>query len=165
MGEIAFTKVKLPYGWLGNMAPYNVTADGLVYPTSEHAFQAWRLAEGDSVRDLIRCEKSPMSAKMVAKKYAFKRVIIPMSAEDVQLMVKVVRLKVEQHPELKTWLLDTGDDTIIEDCTKRQNDSGLFWGAGKQADGTWTGKNILGRVWMTLRAEYRGADVAKGSPL
>ncbi len=40
-----------------------------------------------------------------------------------------LKLKLEQHPELRDRLLATGDDEIIEDCSKRKRGSGLFWGA------------------------------------
>ncbi|MEB3059530.1 NADAR family protein, partial [Parvimonas sp. D9] len=65
-------------------------------------------------------------------------------------------LKVDQHPNLGDLLLATGDEIIIEDCTSRQHGSGLFWGAGKQPDGSWNGDNVLGKLWMTLRNELKG---------
>jgi predicted NAD-dependent protein-ADP-ribosyltransferase YbiA (DUF1768 family) len=42
MNEIWFTKVNLPYGWLGNMAPYPVLHDGCSWLTTEALFQAMR---------------------------------------------------------------------------------------------------------------------------
>ena len=42
MNEIWFTKVNLPYGWLGNMAPYPVLHDGCRWLTTEALFQAMR---------------------------------------------------------------------------------------------------------------------------
>ena len=36
---IAFTKVALPFGWLGNMAPYPVTYGGKAWRTTEALFQ------------------------------------------------------------------------------------------------------------------------------
>lgn len=38
MNEIWFTKVDLPYGWLGNMAPYPVLHDGCRWLTTEALF-------------------------------------------------------------------------------------------------------------------------------
>jgi predicted NAD-dependent protein-ADP-ribosyltransferase YbiA (DUF1768 family) len=95
-------------------------------------------------------EKSPMGAKMMAKKNAAKMVVVPRSKEDVRNMLKVLTMKLEQHPDLKKRLLETGDDKIIEDCSNRRNDSGLFWGAAK-VDNEWVGHNKLGRIWMQIR--------------
>jgi ribA/ribD-fused uncharacterized protein len=153
MSDVAFTKVALPFGWLGNMAPFPVTWDGKVWRTTEALFQARRLADGDPAREEIRAEKSPMGAKMTAKRTADRRVITPMSDEDVAMMEDVLRLKLDQHPSLRVELAATGDRAIIEDCTSRPRGTGLFWGAARQPDGTWHGENVLGKLWMKLRSE------------
>jgi hypothetical protein len=49
---IAFTKVRLPFGWLGNMNPFPLAHDGKVWPTAEHLFQALRFEDG-SIREAI----------------------------------------------------------------------------------------------------------------
>jgi ribA/ribD-fused uncharacterized protein len=153
MGVIAFTKVALPYGWFGNMAPFPLVWDEKTWRTSEALFQARRLGPGDPGREEIRAEKSPMGAKMASKRSADRRVVVPLSENDILLMEDVLRLKLEQHPHLRGELLATGDATIIEDCTSRPRGTGLFWGAAKQPDGSWKGENVLGKLWMKLRAE------------
>ena len=59
-------------------------------------------------------------------------------------------MKVEQHPDLRVALLETGDSTIVEDTTKRNKVD--IWGA-KLKDGVWVGENVLGKLWMDLRRE------------
>jgi CYTH domain-containing protein len=153
--EIAFTKTKLSFGWLGNMAPYPVTdEDGLQWRTTEALFQAMRFAKDDPIREEIRAEKSPMGAKLKAKGNSDKMIVKQLSKEDVHNMEYCVRLKIEQHPILKDLLIDSGDLPIYEDVTKRgRKGSNLFWGALKHEDGTWEGYNILGELWMTIRGE------------
>jgi N-glycosidase YbiA len=153
MAVIAFTKVALPFGWLGNMAPFVIRWDDKLWRTSEALFQARRLAPGDPGREEIRAEKSPMGAKMASKLSASRRIITPLSEPDVELMEDILRLKLAQHPQLRVDLLATGDAEIVEDCTSRQRGTGLFWGAALQPDGTWKGDNVLGKLWMKLRAE------------
>ena len=63
---IEFTKVDLPYGWLGNMYASPISYEGKIWLTSEALFQALRF-EDEEIRELIRLEKSPMGAKMKAK--------------------------------------------------------------------------------------------------
>lgn len=65
--EIAFTKVKLPYGWLGNMAAFPIIYNNKNYRTTEALFQALRFLKNPEIQELIRLEKSPMSSKMFAK--------------------------------------------------------------------------------------------------
>lgn len=159
MEVIAFTKVALPYGWLGNMAPYEVVTppgllkgqDGMTFRTTEALFQAMRF-DDPQIRIAIWREKSPMGAKMTAKHYADKMVVQPRSPQDLENMRKVLLLKVTQHSELDDQLVATGDAQIIEDCSSRRNDSGLFWGAAN-VDGMWVGRNELGKLWMELRKQ------------
>lgn len=151
---ISFTKVKLPYGWLGNMAPYPIVAHGVEWRTSEALFQAERFTDVD-IRETIRAATSPMAAKMIAKQHRDRMTIVPRSTDDLKLMARVLMMKVKQHPELAEQLLATGDEDIVEDCSARPNDSGLFWGAAKQPDGTWLGQNQLGKLWMVVRAHVR----------
>jgi predicted NAD-dependent protein-ADP-ribosyltransferase YbiA (DUF1768 family) len=150
---IAFTKVSLPYGWLGNMSPHPILWHVLVWRTAEALFQARRLAPDDPACEEIRAQKSPMAAKMIAKRTAERRVVVPQSDEDVRLMEDILRLKIEQHPPLASQLKATGDVLIVEDCSARPRGSGLFWGAARQPDGTWKGENQLGKLWMALREQ------------
>ena len=150
MPEIAFTKVKLPYGWLGNMAPYPVEYDGRLWRTTEALFQALRFSDKD-IQEKIREQKSPMAAKMAAKAVKWLMTVEPQSSEDLANMAKCLRLKLATHIQLKALLLATGEARIIEDCTSRPHGSGLFWGAAKQ-DGVWVGENKLGALWEQERA-------------
>ena len=156
MAEVAIIhKVKEEHGWMSNMAPFPITWGNKVFPTSEHLFQCWRF-DKDEIIEEIRLEKNPMKAKWKAKGKVSEMSVEPLSIHDVENMLKVLRLKLEQYPELKDQLLATGKAIIIEDCTKRQGGSGLFWG-GALKDGTWTGRNMLGKLWMKLRDEYENS--------
>lgn len=163
--DITFTKVKLPYGWLGNMAPYPLMWRDEPWKTPEALFQALRFEDpkGDElgvlrakVREGIRLQSSPMAAKMLAKKHADLMTVVPRSPQDVENMEGLLMLKLAQHSKLIDDLLAIPEDvTIIEDCTARQNESGLFWGAAHQEDGSWKGRNELGKTWMRLATFLR----------
>ncbi len=127
---IAFTKVRLEHGWLGNMSAFPIQYADVEWRTNEHLFQALRFTDA-AIREAIRVHKSPMAAKMLAKKYLQQMAVIPQSHRDLENMILCLRLKVEQHKNLRDLLLATGDETIIEDCTSRPRGSGLFWGASK----------------------------------
>lgn len=147
---IIIGKVKDEGGCWGNMAPFPIEFNGEVWLTSEALFQAMRF-DDEKIKQEIRNEKSPMGAKMKAKKYQASMVVEPTSEKDIDNMRLCLKLKIEQHPELKQKLIDSGDTFIVEDCTRRQRGSGLFWGAAL-VDGEWKGQNQLGKLWMELRA-------------
>ncbi|MBV8189073.1 MAG: NADAR family protein [Alphaproteobacteria bacterium] len=146
---VRFTKVSLPYGWLGNMAPFPVAHEGKTYRTTEALFQALRFDQ-ETIRDSIRNEKSPMAAKMRAKTFRSQMVVAPQGEQDVANMDMVLRLKLHSHPRLQAMLAETGDARIIEDCSRRPRGSGLFWGAAL-VDNEWRGENVLGKLWMAIR--------------
>lgn len=149
MNQIIIGKVKEEGGCWGNMAPFRVTHNGTEWLTTEALFQAMRF-DNEEIREQIRNEKSPMGAKMKAKKHKEMMIVIPMSEADLENMRLCLKLKIEQHPELREMLKQSGDAFIVEDCTRRQRGSGLFWGAAL-IDGEWVGENWLGKLWMDLR--------------
>ena len=152
---ITFTKVKLPYGWLGNMSPYPIEYEGKEWRTTEALFQALRF-EDEEIRELIRSQKSPMAAKMMAKKHRELMKIQPMSDEDYGNMALCLILKLKHHPNLIDDLLETGNSIIVEDVTSRgSKGSNLYWGAMLDENGDWIGENKLGRSWMYLRELYQ----------
>lgn len=163
MEAIKFTKVKLPFGWLGNMSPYPIQYDGKEWRTTEALFQAMRFND-DELKERIRAEKSPMGCKFKMKAIVkeleangelHKRHIEPLSEADVANMEICVKLKIEQYPELKKQLLETGDTPIYEDVTARgSRGTNLFWGA-MLVDGKWIGQNTLGKVWEKVRKEIQ----------
>jgi len=152
-GPIAFTKIKLPYGWLGNMSPHRVSMWGDEWPTAEHAFQVGRFPEDHMLRTgKLHHIKSPMEAKQIVQHYRNDMVIMPTSDEDVGLMHDVLMAKLEYNDWMIDELLMTRGYRIIEDVTKRPHGNGLFWGAALQ-NGKWVGDNMLGQLWMSLRDE------------
>lgn len=150
---IAFTKIALPFGWLGNMSRHPITYDDKLYPTAEHLFQCLRFHPVSYEVEMVRYCNNPMKAKWIAKSHKDKFVVEPLSEQDVNNMRMVIRLKIEQHPELKESLLNTTED-IVENCTNRRGGSGLFWGAALVGN-EWIGKNVLGNLWVELRENLR----------
>ena len=86
MEVIRFTKVALPYGWLGNMSPFPLIFGGKEWRTSEALFQALRFKD-ESIQELIRAEKSPMGAKFVMKANKQHITTEPHSKKDVMKYV------------------------------------------------------------------------------
>ena len=146
---ISFTKIDLPFGWLSNMSRHAIEYNGRIWRTAEALFQSMRFSDNTIINSIWQ-EKSPMGAKMVAKKNKDKMVVEPLCKQDLENMMIVLDLKVKQHPELKEELLKTGNEIIIEDVTARQRSNNMIWGMAKIND-NWVGKNILGKMWMKIR--------------
>lgn len=161
--QILIRKVAEPGGWLSNMSPHPVEYEGQKWWHCEALFQALRYASDDAeARDEIRRWKSPMRAKMVAKRFRDRYVVAPLRDADVANMRLCLRLKVSQHCELRRKLIASGERLIVEDCSSRgRRVNNLFWGAVRVPDASspmaysWEGQNWLGRLWMELRQELR----------
>jgi hypothetical protein len=129
------------YRFLSNFWPAHVSYDGVVYKTTEHAFQAAKsldLAERAFVRD---CETAR------AAKTAGRKVTLRPDWEQIKIgvMEDLVRQKFSVAP-LRAMLLSTGDAELVEG-----NDwSDFFWGV---CDGK--GRNEMGKILMRIRAELR----------
>jgi ribA/ribD-fused uncharacterized protein len=155
--EITITKVKEENGWLSCMSPFPADYESKHYRTSEALFQALRFKDYPEIQDLIREQKSPMGAKMKARKNREKLNRGDKWDEapsDIPLMKKCLNLKLEQHPDLKDKLIATGDAEIIEDCTTHDKESARFWGAVKK-DGNREGENNFGKILMEIREELK----------
>jgi predicted NAD-dependent protein-ADP-ribosyltransferase YbiA (DUF1768 family) len=164
MEEITFTRVREPFGWLGNMSPHPVTYNGKGWRTTEALFQALRFKD-EEIQEAIRNETDPMRSVSRAREITKelmkrggieKRVVTPQSEEDIQNMELCVRLKIEQYPELREALILTVKTPIYIDVSsslKGGLQRSLFWGAKRMEDGSWEGENILGKIWMNVREE------------
>ena len=155
MAIISFSKVALPYGWLGNMAPYPIIYEGKRWRTIEALFQSLRFTD-ENIIEAIRNEKSPMGAKMKAKSFMPSYSISPLSHQDIENMKLCLKLKFIQHSDLRNKLLKTGEHTIIEDIGSRRGARHEFWGAYKNEKNEWVGNNLMGKLLMELRIDYTG---------
>jgi len=144
VGAIRFYSVRQPYGCFSNFAPYPVRLKGVLRPTSEHYFQAQKFV-GTPHEEAIRAVASPMVAARMGRSRA--RPLRP-DWEKVkdEIMYEVVRAKFEQHSDLRSILLDTGEAAIVEH-TERD----AYWGDG----GDGSGQNRLGQILMRVREELR----------
>ena len=129
-----------------NFAPFGIVLDDAWWPTAENYYQAQKFTDPE-LRKAIRKADKPVIAKSLADKN--KAAIRPdWDAIKDDVMYRAVRRKFEQHPELKTMLLATGDEDIIESAP-----TDTYWGVGR--DGT--GQNKLGKIIARIRDELRAA--------
>lgn len=119
--------------------------EGVIYSTSEHAFQAAKSLD-PKIRDIISIIPSPSQAK------SFGRKISPLRDDweqvKVSVMEEVLRSKF-RNDDLRQRLLNTGDAILIEGNNHRDK----FWGVYKGE-----GKNMLGTLLMQLREEFKNED-------
>ena len=133
---------------LDNFSSFKVEVDGYLYASLEEAFQSSLfLPDYPDISDKIKNSYSAHEAQKIMHEYSDK--VKYSNNEKVELMEKLLRLKIEQNPYVKKKLLETKDYLIVEDSPKDN-----YWGWGINRDG----ENHLGKLWMKLREELRGGE-------
>jgi ribA/ribD-fused uncharacterized protein len=144
MSKIVFYRVSEPYGEFSNFSPHPVKLKGKTWPTSEHYFQAQKFA-GTEDEEEIRRAKSPMIAARLGRSRE-KPLRKDWESSKENIMREALLAKFTQHLDLRSLLLSTGQETIVEHTA---NDD--YWGDG----GDGSGRNRLGILLMELREELR----------
>jgi predicted NAD-dependent protein-ADP-ribosyltransferase YbiA (DUF1768 family) len=96
---------------LAPFAALEVEIDGIVYKTSEHAYQALRVVP--EVRDRIVNANSPLNAWREGQRCKGDGQMVPEYDKDA-LMEKIFRAKLDQHPDLVSVLKVSGDRQLLK---------------------------------------------------
>lgn len=147
MEEISFYRAsEKPYGVFSNLYKREITFEGEIFATSEHAYQAGK-ARKPAVKKWLMDAPSPSLLAMAAHGLYYWDVAPGWSKIKFDRMRAVLRAKFTQHDDLKEILLGTGDVRLVESATV-DNPVNRLWG---EVNGV--GKNTLGILLMELRSE------------
>lgn len=139
---VCFYSVTGEYGELSNFARFPIVVGKKRWKTSEHYFQAQKF-EDPKDRAAVRAAKTPMEAARMGRDRR-RKLRRDWESAKVGVMRVAVAAKFRQHADLATLLLGTGSAKLVE-----HTDDDAFWGDG----GDGSGKNMLGRILMDVRAE------------
>lgn len=132
------------FRFLSNFYPAQVIFDNVVFPSTEHAFQAAKTLDlGDRRR--IRQSKTYSQAKKLGSKVKLRP---GWEGMKYNVMKELLRQKFSRNP-LRERLLDTGDAKLVEGNTWGDR----IWGV---VDGV--GANLLGKALMEIRDEIRNIN-------
>lgn len=142
------------YYVFSNFSAFNLTwwsdnENGIVFPTSEHAYH-WNKfhLHPDIQREILKAPSAHEAFK-IARSYNDKRVS-NWDEIKVNVMEGILQLKVKQHPYVKQKLLESGNRELIEDSWRDP-----YWGWGENKDGL----NMLGKTWMKVREDLRAGKL------
>lgn len=141
---------------LSNFSAFNLEWKGLTFQTSEHAYHWEKFGSdeewiSDDVGDLLlQIHEAPSAheAFKIAERNKHQR-RANWDEVKVGIMRDILRAKAQQHEYVRRKLLATGDRELVEDSWRDD-----FWGWGPNRDG----QNMLGRLWMEVRAELRAVE-------
>ncbi len=99
------------YDVLNNFSANAVEMDGVLYPTSEHAYQAAKCTDLNGKKEIIAA-KSPLLAKEVSNQKYMSAKVPDWNAKKLSVMESILRSKLEQHEEVRDALIKSGDEEI-----------------------------------------------------
>lgn len=114
-----------------------------IFPTSEALFQASKNANDSSYVQRQIQSKSPKVSKNIAQRLVISE---DWTQNKERIMKDIIRLKFDQHTQLRETLIRTGLRKII--FNSRRDD---FFGVGQDQEG----RNILGKILQDLREDYQ----------
>jgi GTP cyclohydrolase II len=140
--EIRFYHSDQPWGEFSNFSPHSIFIDGITWLTVEHYYQAQKFIDIE-LKEKIRLSKTPTLAKITATEMKNRRRDDWAEMKE-GVMLKALRGKFAQHPELAKLLLSTSQKRLVESTS---NDT--FWGESLDS----IGQNRLGESLMLVRTE------------
>jgi ribA/ribD-fused uncharacterized protein len=152
---------KGPYKTFDNQAEYPIQIEDKRYPSVEHYFQSMKAEEFGDKEILEQIGKTPSgkAVKSLGKKVR-NFIKEQWDSRRLEIMMRGVRAKFVQHPELQKQLLETGEKKIGEADARNS-----FWGIGTSESteiskdpSKWKGQNQLGKILMTLRSEFKSSN-------
>lgn len=141
------------YYFLSNFYMCSVMYDEVLYPSSEHAYQAVKTLD-KSQREIIRRLNRPSDAKSFAR---FLQLREDWDKVKINIMYQIIKDKFTRNKNLATMLIQTKDAVLEEGNTWGGKQVSFeidliiqdrFWG---KVDGK--GSNHLGKILMKVREE------------
>ena len=132
------------YYEFSNFSKHGFELKNKYWLTVEHYFQAQKFANHPQ-EELIRIASTPKRAKQLGSTRS-----VPLHANwelvKEEVMKKALLAKFRTHDDLKTLLLNTGKDKLVENAPRD-----YYWGCGANGNG----KNRLGKLLMEVREILR----------
>ncbi|PPQ67745.1 hypothetical protein CVT26_007032 [Gymnopilus dilepis] len=137
---VRFNQEAPPYNAFLNHSPYRILYRRVIYPSALHLLEATKfIDQHPEIGEIIR--KIPRISDVFPAADGFQH-LKSVDWDIISKQEEVLYLKVEQHPDLRSFLLDTGDAEIIY-----ENTADAYWGSGPQNKG----KNEFGKALMRVR--------------
>ena len=132
------------YYEFSNFSKHGFELKDKYWPTVEHYFQAQKFPN-DPQEERIRKASTPTIAKRLGGTRS-----VPLRANwelvKEEVMKKALLAKFRTHDDLKTFLLNTGKEKLVENAPRD-----YYWGCGANGNG----KNRLGKILMEVREILR----------
>jgi len=138
--------------FLSNFHEHPITYNGVIYPSSEHAYQAAKFADV-SDRQHVAAMPTPNDSKEMGRKADLSKLSFHWDTEKYGIMREILSIKFELGTELASRLMDTGDHALVEGNYWHDTYWGVCYGKCRRGPHSADGTNHLGVLLMCQREE------------
>ena len=134
---------------LSNFSSFKVQWKDIDFDTSEHAYHCEKFFTTvvGIAHDIQQARSAHEAFKIAERNKQYRR--DDWDDVKVDIMRGILFAKAEQHEYVRRKLLATGKRLLVENSWRDD-----YWGWGLNRDG----KNMLGKLWMEVRAALQGAQ-------
>lgn len=133
-----------PDSGFSRVSAFAFELDGAHWPTVEHYYQAKKFDNAEK-QEKIRQLENPLAARKAGSRWFVKK-RSDWKQIETTVMTRALYVKIGSHPEIRSELLATGDQMLVENS---QFD--YFWGCGRDKRGL----NHYGKILMNVRNKLR----------
>ena len=135
------------YRWLSNFSSHSFYGPSNVwFKTNEHFYQSMKTVDVEEKERIINCD-TPNCAKKLGQLCTIRS---DWNNIKLDIMRIGLRNKFNQNPIIKQYLIDTGDEELIE---------GNYWGDRYWGVCNGEGQNWLGKLLMELRTNFKHMEI------
>lgn len=131
------------YHYLSPFSAHQIEIWGERFATVEHAYHWAKYVPGPE-RDAVKNANSAHECLRLSHSYKKNTAILKPDFDKDAVMEALFRAKLVQHPHVAEILKMTGSRVLLKEISED-----AYWGTGP--DGS--GQNVMGKLWMKLRAE------------
>lgn len=129
---------------LASSSAHSIMLEEQSWPTVEHYFQ-YKVLSSDRQKSIISGMTDPLDVYSYAKPW-YRRKVKNWKTLRRVLMTRALYTKVQMYDEVRSFLLETGDQVIAESSLYD-----YYWGIGRDL----RGENMFGTIWMDIRSKLR----------
>lgn len=129
------------YRWLSNFHLCDIEFEGIIYPSTEHAYQAAKTLDIEERKSFLglTCKEAKKKGMQVKLRDNWDNI-------KFDIMYQLNKQKYYKYKELAHLLLDTKDEELVEQNTWNDTFYGVCNGIGQ---------NNLGKILMNIRTELQ----------
>lgn len=156
---IFYDPADVEYGILSPETMLDIIYNNTKYSSALQAYEVERVTQlgRKDIRPLLLRQRNPKMIRQLGSR------VVGKLENPLELWISILKTLINQHPEVKEILLNTGDDILVYADPK---DTLLGVGLSEEDERIrdnkeWKGENLLGKAWKVVRSDLQELEEDK----